>query len=329
MSNFQSNFMQTAESARNANLEIVERYKADSHAVVEDLFREMTELQHIKAHMVELQDRSRLRLFFDRLADKFNNGLKKYTLDFTEEAKETYHSYDKRLRNLFTAEGVSGRDIYHNIDDNSETMYSVFEARANNIRLETNLLEDIELQIFDQSEKIIKKAGRRKKIWGIIVPTILIIAAIASSMAVKKIVEDKAQAALKENVSNILTGLGTDEQLTGSVTDIGIDKVTSAVGAVKDAGGVLANAITYVVTAFVVIAVWLIYYTIFAYMVKKQMIGELERTIPNIMCGFSGRKAELQEAYGEWLTTHLNEMNAKYFMKYKPLIDLMISKGSK
>lgn len=313
MSGFQKRFMKIAETAHNTNLDLVQRYKEDSIKVADELYRELAELQHVKAHLGELKERSKLKIFFDGLEYRFNAGLKKFSLELTEDANETYKSYEKKLKNLFIEEGVSKKDIYHCIDEKSDSEYSVFTAKAGNINLETSLLRDVQTQISDTSEKIIKKSERKRTILAFVVPIVLILLLIIG----KGIAEN----GITNAIAGIISSLGVEEELAGNIAEAG--------GGI---GSFILNffsspviLVAIAVPILVIIAIWLIYYKIIEFNVNKDMIQKLEQAMAEIYQELVARKGELQEAYAEWLISHINEMNTNYFIKYKPLIDMVMN----
>ena len=325
MSDFRQRFMQAAEQAYNSNTTLIGRYKEDSSHVVENLCRELSELQYVEAHLDELSNKDRLRQFFDGLENRFNTGLSKYSREFTQEANETYLSYDKKLKGLFSEEGISGKDIYDHIERNSEGDYSLFAAKADNIRLQPSLLRDAQSEISKESDRAINKAKRKKMIWGICLPLLVIVLFVVFViMQVIRLTRqiNMAAASLGEAAGDVVSGLDLDNIALILIRYLDVRDAT------EDAAVNFSATLPLIaVGALVLAAIWLIYYKILARQVKEKMLRDLKNVAASVYTAFEERKFELQEGYAELLTAHLDEMNVKYFMKYKPLVELVQNQG--
>ena len=142
-------------------------------------------------------------------------------------------------------------------------------------------------------------------------------------LAGKSIISNVAENAAKKEVSEAITSqLDANDQLT----DIIVNSGASAVEKIKFTTAPINpfKIIIDIVVGLVTIAIWMIYYVILSLIIKNTMIRKLEQDMSVIYGEILSRKSELQDAYAEWLTIHLNKMNTKYFMKYKPLIDMVM-----
>ena len=315
MNGFQDKFMGIAKTAYDANNAILERYKNDAVKPLNDLYRELSELQHAEAYMAELTDKGRLRLFFEGLETRFIYGLKKFSGEFTEEAIETYRSYDKKLKNLISEEGVRAKDLYHHIDANSETEYSASMARVDTIRLDTNVLREVEGRISLQSEIAVKKVYKKKIIFGIILPIIIAILAFTGvAQGVRSL-----WGSARSNVGGAVTS-NIENEFVGEVIDYALDGIFDRVGSMA---GNIFGGLARVIGGIVFIVVWLIYYLILAAALKKGLISKLGQVVVDAYNNFVERHLEMHNIYGAWLTSHFEEMNKQYFLKYKPLIEML------
>jgi hypothetical protein len=305
MSNFQQKFVRVAEQAYNTSKTLISRYRDDSIHAVEILCDEISELQHAKTYLSELSDCNRLQLYFKGLENRFNTELKKHTKQFTEEVTETYMSYDKKLKSLFVEEGVSQKNIYDYIDRNSEDDYSSFFAKVDNIRVDTNIFRETQLEISQKAGKILSKANFKKRLL-LIIPAFLSIVIIVASLIVFIGINNAEDS--------------SDIEATFSIPIIESEIVLTIPIFIQTVQH-LSRIVLY--TLFMLVFIWVICYIILRGSVKRKMISRLEQIMEDIYAKFSVRRQELQDSYAMWLEAHLGEMNKKYFIKYKPLIEII------
>ena len=77
----------------------------------------------------------------------------------------------------------------------------------------------------------------------------------------------------------------------------------------------------------VMIAAWAVFYRVISTSLKNKMLTNLESTTGAICNELDYYKAELSTNFSNWLENHLNEMSTMYFMKYKPLVNIVTSEG--
>jgi len=300
MSDFQERFVHIAEQAYNTSKSLICRYRDDSIHVVDTLCDDISGLKHARSRLAELEDKSKLQIYFEKMESKFNADLANHTRQFIEDVSETYKSYDKRLRNLFVNEGVSQKQIYDCIDRNNENDYAEFIAKADDAKIDTGVLREVRQEISNGVDKIMRKSDTRRRFFGIVVPLFFVIAIMTLV------------------IINVTGEVDIDRT---SIVSIFSSYITSRISQVF---GMLN-----IIILFVMAAAWMIYYKIFNSSMKNKTIFQLEEIMDEIYTKFANRKHEFQDAYSMLLESHLGEINAKYFMKYKPLVETMqMKKGS-
>jgi hypothetical protein len=124
-----------------------------------------------------------------------------------------------------------------------------------------------------------------------------------------------------DDVSGTLSGINENfSDIAGHVGNIGNKLVDKGAEVAETAARALI--ITKLVIPYIIIlTLWFVHYTILSSVMKKKLVRSLENEISIIMSEFSHRKQEFQDAFAEGLVKHLDQMNMKYFMKYKTLIE--------
>ncbi|MCL2357749.1 MAG: hypothetical protein FWC70_11480 [Defluviitaleaceae bacterium] len=323
----QQKFMKIADSALNTNTGLVERYKADSSSAADTLLRNVGELRNVKANFADLTSQSRLQNYFYGLEQRFNFDMKKYSVEFTEEVCETYRLYDKKMKNLFTEEGVRAKEIYNTAESDN----SAFIAKAENTAIDPALLKDIQMRIFETTDSVVKKTNRRRQFWtflapvgAVLLPVVLIVAFALIFSYGGDAYEDDAYAATDYEAEGGLSELLTPDIIARvgftAVRSSGVRNVATSIA--RTVRRIVATTVTGAITSLaVIVAIWVAYDMILKFIFDKRLIVLLERDISEIYDEFSLRKSELSAAYGDRLSAHLDEINTAFLMKYKPLIE--------
>ena len=317
MSDFQSRFMGVVAAANNTNLSLLARYGEDSAKAFDDLYWEMAKIQYAKAQLDNLRDSNRLRLFFRGIEERFRNDLKKFSHEFTAEVNETYRSYDKKLKTLLSEEGVRAKDLYTHIDGRSEEEYSVFAAKADQVDLVTDALSEAQTQAAEQSDKIVKKVKRLKTLTGVVIPLILLLLTVSMIFLFVGGISSLVSSG-RDAVPDINTSFEVVDNVIDGVLDI-------AEGTVKAAASIKTAAIIAGIVSVAYLLLWFIYYFILGFVMKNILIRRLGDAMAGVYNAFNARRTEMQDAYTAWLKAHFEFMNAQYFMKYKPLIDIVVN----
>lgn len=314
MSEFQKQFMQVVESSNQTNYLIAERYKEDAVSVVNGLFKELDELRYTRARLEEFKEPGRLNQFFIAGESRLQAGFSKYTTDFTKEVNETYKDYDKRFKRLFLEAGISEKawfTSYESLDEDA-----VMTAKSSQLKLELPMLNQFKEKVASKSRKIIQWSKVKKFVLGILVPVLLL--GLITYGFLKDMEDAKESVSSQTESALVQTGISEDfaTQLTNQIQEKleGLIKIPETVGN-------LSSVLLIAVVILVIVAVWMLYYMMIAFLAKRQMHRQLEKSIDGLLQRFASEKETIKSHYETLLKSHLNEMNQIHFMKFKSLID--------
>ena len=300
MSDFQQKFMQLASQAYSTNMALVDRYTEDSVAAVTNLHRRMSELQYAEARLDDLCDWNRLRLYIGRIQDGYNADLRKYTKEFTEDANETYRNYDKKISNLLIDEGVRRKNIYNISEQSSEAEYANNLAKATNISVDSSLLDEVNMEIYNRCKKIFDRTKIIKIIALFCVPALIITLIIIAYTS----------------TGNVEHSPSSDFYVLDDIYRI-IDRGL----------GVIERTLRipfYIGSVIVFLSLYIIYTLIANKIIKNNMISKLGFEVSAVNAVFLNKKQDLLDIYKCWLHAHFEEMNKRFFMRYKPLVEIAI-----
>jgi len=322
MSDFQQRFSSASKQAYDETAGLVARYKEDTVPVIDAMFGEISQLQNVKVHLHDLQTPNGLKTFMEGVRCRFNSSLKTHTHQFAEDVAQTYVSYDKKLKNILSQEGVGAKELYHHIDHNSDSDYALLKSKADNVELDITMLHELQSDILSKTSKIMSGAKRKKLFLGIVLPFILTLlvfmgasfAVYSATKAIKDAVAEITDAPdfSEASISEIFEYVQKNAELFDAVANIyiGIFEIAAA------------SAVWGLALCLFAGAGWLVYYLVVSSLIKKKAARRLGKAMIDVTAAFAERKHEVCEMYGLYLSGRLNEMNAAFFGKYKPLIEI-------
>jgi uncharacterized membrane protein len=301
MNDFQNKFMSIVQQAYTANQLTAARYAEDAGHIADNFMRETEEITRVKINRDTITNRNKLRIFFDETGTRYSNELKKHTLNFAAETRETFESYDKKLINLFTEEGVSGKEIYDRLERHSDDTAALVNAKICNMQIRPALVSEAQEKIVAVAGGAVKNTSLKKLLLGVFLPFAIIALVVAGLVAFSN---RNAEAEVENDPATVVQVARFALRTVGIVPSAALNPVVQGVIAV-----------------LVVSGVWVVYFLILSRVLKNKLHVNLESKMSGIYEELRNRKPELQGEYSAFLTTLMNEMNEVSFMRYKPLIE--------